>query len=145
MALSSKTPATQPRASPNSDLQAVYAQGQLLQRQGEELERRRQALTAALADVKRAQQSITAITTNDSFLASVGSRVLVPVKPERKTVLLEVGAGVIVEQNADDANHTLDARAAQMQHAIAVLEENLETIGAQLQQLNERAQQLQQP
>ncbi len=138
-----QTPAA-PALSQESREQAIArlnAQGQMLQRQGQELEAQSEAVERALVEAQRTHDTITALDTKEpdhpEFLTSIGSRVMTPVKLAKKEFIVQVGAGVAVTLPPLEAKKALEKRVEDLQKAKSTLDSRLEQVSAQLQALSQ--------
>jgi prefoldin alpha subunit len=123
-------------------LRKMAYQLQFYEAQAKELSRNVEMLQAALEEAMSSQTAIAALAKADgATIFPLGSRVFIFAKPEKKgKLLVEAGAGVMVEKTYEEAGADLDQSVAKIREGLAKAQEQLAEISRKATQLNAQAE-----
>ncbi|MCD4740711.1 prefoldin subunit alpha [archaeon] len=105
------------------------------------LENQRQQLLLAIQETEMTKRTLEELPENqkDSMIP-IGAGIFLPAKTIKDTVTVNIGAGVIVEQNIEQALKTLGKREEKFKDDIAEITEQLEKITKRAQKLSAQLQ-----
>ncbi|MCD6414587.1 MAG: prefoldin subunit alpha [Candidatus Diapherotrites archaeon] len=103
-------------------------------------ESQRQSLMFALQEIAMARSNLEAVSKGGSGLTPIGAGLLMPVKIEKDKVNADVGAGVVVEKNVDDAKALLDKREELVKDSISQIDDEITRLSNTVQDLSVKLQ-----
>jgi len=117
---------------------------QFYEAQAKQLQRNVEMLQEALEEAISSQAAVLAISKADgATIFPLGSRVFVSAKPEKKNKLLvEAGAGVMVEKTCEEAATDLDESVKKIRDGLTKAQEQLAEISRKANELNAQAEAL---
>ena len=128
------------------ELQKKYLYGQILKQQATALVEEKQAIEARLGEVAMTKEAINRIglsTKGDLMWSPMGSGAfMISNVADTKNVLVNVGAGVLVKTNHDNALLILEGRMKELQEADANITAELNKFAQQLGALESEMQQM---
>ncbi|HLC37831.1 MAG TPA: prefoldin subunit alpha [Candidatus Norongarragalinales archaeon] len=109
--------------------------------QAEQIQQQASALRGLVQENRSSKESLEKMSESETMFPT-GSGVFVKAKPSSKKVLVEIGAGVIVEKTADEAVKTLDERHEQLLKALDTIQDSLTQLNTRMNALGEQAERM---
>jgi len=121
------------------DLERIGYELYALRARAEELQRQANALNEMAEAAEATGESISGLGREAVF--QLGAGTMTKAAPFGK-ILVETGAGVVVEKAPDEAKKVVEAREAEARAALAHVQKELTEVVARTRELNERAEKL---
>ena len=128
----------------DGSLRKALYQLSVYEAQAKELSRQAELLQAGLEDIISARAALEALkSTKGAAIFPLGARVFVPAKQSKENiVLVDCGAGVMVEKSIDEAVAGLAESMKNIQAGLSKAQEQLTAVSKNASQLNEYVEQL---
>lgn len=107
----------------------------LLQARIESLERQHGVILARIAEMENALKGLEEIKKIRDIVFSMGANVYLPAATHANRAFINVGAGVVLEKNLDEAIEILQKRKKELEGLLVEIRKNLRLAGVALQDL----------
>ncbi len=140
-----RAPRPETQAQVEERVNQLVAELRVLEAYYQEIDVRRQTASAALLDTRAASEALNAMsaTSDNDLLIPIGGGMLIPVTSgPLKRFVVNVGAGIAIEKNADSAKIFLQSRESELEKAVTALEQQRMEVGSRLEAGRSALQQL---
>jgi len=125
------------------ELQEKILVFRLLESRFENMVKQRDVLASKIVELQTTLNTIDEMKTGDDVLFSLGSSAYAKGKlSDKNKIIVEVGAGVVLEKGLDEAKQILSSRANEIQRVLMKIQRELTEISSELERLEPEIQQI---
>jgi prefoldin alpha subunit len=125
------------------ELQEKILVFRLLESRFENMVKQRDVLASKIVELQITLNTIDEMKTGDDVLFSLGSSAYAKGKlSDKNKIIVEVGAGVVLEKGLDEAKQILSSRANEIQRVLMKIQRELTEISSELERLEPEIQQI---
>jgi len=125
------------------ELQEKILVFRLLESRFENMVKQRDVLASKIVELQTTLNTIDEMKTGDDVLFSLGSSAYAKGKlSDKNKIIVEVGAGVVLEKGLDEAKQILSSRANEIQRVLMKIQREITEISSELERLEPEIQQI---
>jgi len=125
------------------ELQEKILVFRLLESRFENMVKQRDVLASKIVELQTTLNTIDEMKTGDDVLFSLGSSAYAKGKlSDKNKIIVEVGAGVVLEKGLDEAKQILSSRANEIQRVLMKIQREISEISSELERLEPEIQQI---